>query len=252
MQICAFGYRNLVLLGSLTADQAVAGLPVSNLQLPQGAASLGWRSPVLTATLTLTLSQVETLRAVSVHRTNLSAQARWTVMVSRAGVEQVRTSQPCQTLNGQALLILRADVTGDTVQVTLEDPGNPDGYLSIPLCFIGTLWQPVRNYSTSSTDSWDYGIDETTSLSGEEFPQARWSRRKLSIVHQSLGDVDLPAVRVMASVSGQGGNILFLPDPDRVPLAETALFGRVALSEISNPFGPADRHAVTFTLTERL
>jgi len=89
MQICAFGYRNLVLLGSLTADQAVAGLPVSNLQLPQGAASLAWRSPVLTVTLTLTLSQVETVRAVSVHRTNLSAQASWTVVVLRAGVVDV-------------------------------------------------------------------------------------------------------------------------------------------------------------------
>lgn len=252
MKICAFGYRNLVLLGTLSADQAVAGLPVSNLRLPQGAASLGWRSPVLTATLTLTLSQVETVRGVSVHRTNLSAQASWTVVVSRAGSEQVRTSQPCQTLNGQALLILPSDVTGDTVQVTLEDPGNPDGYLSIPLCFIGALWQPVRNYSTSSTSGWDYGIDETTSLSGEEFPQARWSRRKLSIAHQSLGDTDLPAVRAMASVSSQGGNILFLPDPDLVPLSETALFGRVSLSDISNPFGPADRHAVTFSLTERL
>ncbi|XAO70984.1 MAG: hypothetical protein AAYR33_08140 [Acetobacteraceae bacterium] len=50
MENCGFGRQNLVLTGSLSASSQRAQLPVTNLKLSQGAASLAWRTaPQLTS-----------------------------------------------------------------------------------------------------------------------------------------------------------------------------------------------------------
>lgn len=253
MQICGFGWENRVLDATLTADAQVARLPVSNLRNQQGAASLGWRVPRTTAGLTVAWSGASPIRAVSFHRTNLTAGATWSVTVYN-GATGVWSASGGPVVGGQILAVAPATVTGDSARITVNDPENPDGWLDLPLAYVGPLWQPARNFSTDSTVGRALGQDSLTSLAGTEFVEARWYQRTASIAHQSLGDADAAVLDQILRAAATGQNILFLPDPgaDATTLAEQALFGRLSGGDLSNPFGAADRHSITLTMTERL
>lgn len=252
MENCAFGYQNRILDGVLSADTQAPLLPISNLRNQQGAASLGWRIPATSGGLTLTLNNAAPLRVASFHRTNMSATAQWKATVFNAGVA-VWSASGSSVVGGQTLAIGPSAAVGDSVRITLSDPDNTDGWLDIPLAYIGPLWQPVRNFSTQSTRGNELGQDVTTALGGAEFVNARWYQRTASIAHQSLGDSDSAVIDEMLRVSATGQNILFVPDPAADALSEKALFGRLqSSSELSNPFGVADRHSLTLKMTERL
>lgn len=254
MQNCGFGWENRVLDAAISVSGEVPGLPGTNLRNQHGAASLGWRVPSTGAGLALALSGAAPIRAISLHRTNLSATATWHMELSAGGQVVYTWSGSAAVAGGQCVHVLPAGIAADVINVGVDDPKNPDGFLSIPLAFAGPLWQPARNYSTDSTENLTVGQQSTTTLSGGEFVDARYVQRGLSIAHQSYGDADAVVLRQIQRTAATGQNILFIPDPDSDPpaLAETALFGRLSGGDLSNPFGPADRHAQTLTLTERL
>lgn len=251
MENCGIGYQNAVLSAVLSADSAAAQLPVVNLTSPQGSPAYAWRAEATTSTLTVALSLRETIRVISLHRTNLTAQASWRIVVSSGGNVLYDVTQPMAIVAGQAVCVLPAGMPCDVVAITIMDPGNPDGYLSVPLAYVGPLWQPVRNFSTDSTSGFNLGVDEVTALSGAEFPQMRWIQRKASIAHQSYGAAETAVLQEIQRVAARGENILFIPDPTSQPQNE-AIFGRLSGGDIANPYGPADRRSWTFTQTERL
>jgi len=252
MENCGLGAENQVLLAQLTASAAVATLPAGNLTSQQGSASYAWRVPATEATLTLDFASVAPVRAVSVHRTNLMPAASWTVTCLNGDAVVWSQSGAMNVVSGQALCILPPGISGNRVTIAISDPGNPDGFLSIPLMYVGDLWQPVRNFSTDSTSSFALGVDEATALSGAEFPQHRWTQRKLSIAHQSYGAAEVAVLQQIQRVAATGQNILFVPDPASSRANVESLFGRLSGGEIGNPFGAADRRSWTFTQTERL
>lgn len=253
MENCAFGWENRVLDAVLTASAQAPALPVENLRRQQGAASLGWRVPGTAATLTLTITTVELWRAFGLFRTNLTAAASIAVTLTSGG-GTVWQGAAQAVANGQILLVAPQTVAADTATITINDSGNPDGYLSLPLAYAGPLWQPVRNYSTESTAGSKQGADSLTTLGGAEFVSSRWYQRALTIAHQSYGNADIAALEQALRVAATGQNVLFIPDPSAPPqqLAEKSLFGGLSGDTVSNPFGAADRHALTLTLTERL
>lgn len=253
MENCGFGWQNRVLDAGLTASAQASSLPVINLRNQQGAESLGWRVLGTSAVLTLRLPALGSWRGFSLHRTNLSAAASLSVTVLSGG-SPVWQGAAQGTANAQIVLVSPSSVSGDSVTMQIDDPANPDGYLSIPLAYAGPLWQPARNYSTDSTSGCALGADSTTTLGGAEFVDSRWYQRKLSIVHQSYGDADAAVLTQILRAAATGQNILFLPDPaaSLPKLCEAALFGRLSGGDLSNPFGVADRHALTLTHTERL
>lgn len=253
MENCGFGWQNRVLDATLAASAQVEALPVDNLRNPAGSASLGWRCPRSAAVLTLSLPKAGPFRAFSLHRTNLTPAATLSVVASRAGTA-VWHGQAQGCANGQIVLVSPSPVQADTVTIAISDSGNTDGFLSIPLAYAGPIWQPVRNYSTESTAGRNLGSDSVTALGGTQFTESRWIQRALKIVHQSLGDADADQLEQILRVAAAGQNILFLPVPDAGPaaLAQKALFGRMTGDDVSNPFGVADRHSTTLTLTESL
>lgn len=253
MENCGIGWENRVPDAALSASAQVSGLPVTNLRNQQGAPSLGWRAPGTTVTLTISHPPAGPWRAFGLFRTNLSAAAQMTVTLTLGG-NTVWQGSAQAVANGQILLVSPQTVTADTAIIQITDSGNPDGYLSIPLAYAGPLWQPARNYSTESTADRNLGVDSITTLGGAEFVSARWYQRSLSIAHQSYGDADAVVLEQILRVAATGQNILFLPDPSATPdvLAEKSLFGRLSGNDLTNPFGNADRHALTLTLTERL
>ncbi|WP_339077068.1 hypothetical protein QQM41_10160 [Acetobacter sp. AC2005] len=253
MENCGLGWENRVLDAALTASAQASALPVENLRNQQGAASLGWRVPGTTATLTIHHPPAGLWRAFGLFRTNLTAEASMTVTVLLGG-NTVWQGTAQVVANGQILLVAPTAIMGDTATIQITDTGNPDGFLSIPLAYAGPIWQPVRNYSTDSTADRTLGQDSVTTLGGAEFVSTRWYQRKLTIAHQSYGDADAVVLDQILRTAATGQNILFLPDPSASPadLATKALFGGLSGSDLSNPFGAADRHALTLTLTERL
>jgi hypothetical protein len=257
MQNCAFGAVNRVLTATLTADQQVAALPVTNLQTDQGDASHAWRVAANNGLVTLKLTAADTWQAFSFHRTNLTATASWWVEVSNAGTVvyrygQAGANQPTNIKAGQFVHVAPAPVTGDQVRIQVYDPNTVDGFLSLPLMYAGPIWQPVRNMSWQGDEDTDSGVDEVTSLGGQEYPQFRYARRVLTIDHQSLGQAELPVIRAVSLLGLQGRNILFLPNPSAATLNSDALFGRLTPSSIGNPAGSADRRNTKFTLKERI
>ena len=67
---------------------------------------------------------------------------------------------------GQSLVCAPEAVLGDSVRLSLSDPANPDGWMDIPLAYIGPLWQPARNSSTQSTAGGTLGAGTITALGG--------------------------------------------------------------------------------------
>lgn len=256
MKICAFGFSNWLLSGSVTADQQVAALPVTNLQNDQGAASTAWRFTTAAATLDLQMGSgnIKAFQCVSLHRTNLSAAATVDIVGYQGTTTQVfsQTGIPLGTVNGQAVAAVSLGLLLDRIKVTIHEPQMSDGFVSIPLMYIGDLWQPARNMTPTSTTGTDSGVDEITSLSGVEYPQFRWQRRRYVIDHESLGAAEVPTVRQMVALGNTGRNALFLPDRTSTTLASDALYGRLSASDISSPFASSDRRAAKLTLTERL
>lgn len=253
MENCGFGWQNRILDATLAADAQASRLPVSNLRNQQGVPSLGWRIPGTVAGLTLSLTDAAPFRAFSLHRTNLTASASWSVTASLSGSVVWRMAGG-PVANGQCLVVAPSAVVADSVRFAISDPANPDGWLDLPLAYAGPLFQPVRNFSTSSTAGRTLGQDTITSLAGAEFVESRWFQRTLSIVHQSLGDADAVIMEQILRVAATGQNILFLPNPaaSGADLAAKAVFGRLSGNDLSNPFGVADRHDLTLNLTERL
>lgn len=257
MQNCGFGWQNHVMDGALTAGNfTVASLPVTNLRIPQGAASLGYRTLIKesgdSAVFTISMQAPVLWRVFSLHRTNLTPEARWQIDVSTDGAAVSSWSGDCNVSLGQCVHVLDSDIMGASATITVWDqPGN---WIDIPLAYAGPLWQPERNHSTKSTRDQVPGQDVATSLGGQEFVNARWQQRKVTVEHDSLGDADVAVIdRIIASAAADS-NILFIPDPaaDAAVLSAVAIYGRMSAGELSNPYGPADRHNQSFTFTERL
>ncbi|WP_025884872.1 hypothetical protein [Asaia prunellae] len=250
---CAFGAENALMGAALQGNDQVTGLSVTNLQNDQGAASTAWRVPGTEAYLIARLPRPAACRGFSFHRTNLTAGARYS-LVARVGDTPVviTDGQISNTAGGQFLVVFPAEFTITQLDISISDPGNPDGFLSFPLAYLGPLWQPERNMSWQGNESQQTTIDETTSLSGVEYPTLRYRQRVLSIDHQSLNAAELPKIRTIESVAATGRNILFVPDLSAPDRNSAMIFGRLTPGEITCPAGAADRRATTMTIRERL
>lgn len=157
-------------------------------------------------------------------------------------------------VNGQCVIVLPRAYSSDQMRLDITDHDNPNGFLSIPLCHAGPLFQPARNYAAASTENVSATALETTTMAGAEFVAPQYVQRKLSIAHQLPGDDDVSALRSLQISAASGANTLFIPDPGAAPqdVSKAALYGRAVMNEISNPFGAADRHATIIDIKERL
>ncbi|GBQ89296.1 hypothetical protein [Asaia krungthepensis] len=250
---CAFGAENALMSAALQGNDEAAGLPVTNLQNDQGAASTAWRVPGKDAYLIARLPRPTRCRGFSFHRSNLTVGARYS-LVARIGETPVVITggQTSNTVAGQFLVVFPAEFTIDRLDISISDPGNPDSYLSFPLAYLGPLWQPERNMSWQGNESRQTVIDEATSLSGVEYPSLRYRQRALSIEHQSLGVDELATIRSIESTAAIGRNVLFIPSLSAPDRDAAMIFGRLTLGEISCSAGAADRRGTSMTIKERL
>lgn len=245
------GYENRVLTGTLSAGSEQAGLTIGNLQSPHGSAAYAWRTAqgVVTnaagAWLAIdTGSTASTWRAFCLARTNLTtaAQVRWRVGTTFGGgqvYDSGTISAGIAAGVGQSIIVAPAQVTGRYVACDIDDPTNPDGFISVALAFAGPAWQPAVNYSPETTQATRRGQQVVRTRSGGTYVTPLYTERAWSVAFGAITAAEFTAQAVPADLAAADGrNVLFVPDPlsaarhaDSVlgPLETVGEFGYVTL-----------------------
>lgn len=168
---------------SLSASSEAGSLAVSNLL--NNRKGLVWRSVGTSATVTVTLPQVELLTCVVIAFCNLTSEATIRVQVADAGVEVYDSGVvlacppgPFGSFNwGQEALGVNhysyaeqqvygyhwtnEVVAGDQVTITITDSNNPAGYVEAAKLLIGNHWSPEITADLGVT----LGVADTSKMS---------------------------------------------------------------------------------------
>jgi hypothetical protein len=256
------GWNNVVLGATITAGSAA--LPAANVKGPHGSASTGWQTAagVVTsgagATLTVTpTTGAQTWRAMGLFGCNLTHAATVTFQLwNTSGPTLVWSSALSGPVGGyrQVVAIPSSNQVADYLKVLIDDSGNPDGFVNVPLVYGGPAWLPDRGVSFSSTLGRDDSTLETVSRGGQEFPVPLWQRRRWALEFGALTAAELwTQADPLVILAHQGMNVFFAPDATSSYLNQEAIFGRLKLtSDITYPFHTTTRRQMNVTISERL
>jgi hypothetical protein len=255
------GVINLVKTGALTAGSSAVNMPVTNLQIDTGAASTAWQTVagVVTnaagANFRITPPR-QLWRLFGLFRTNLQRSATVTFSLYLNPSTLVWSGAATGPLPGYGQCIVTApqDTLADYCVVSIDDPGNPDGFINVPLAFAGPAWFPEIGQTWNSAVGRDSQVDEMISRGGQEYPTYRYQQRRWEVDFDALRDSEVwSSAQELDRVSRYGGNILFAPDYASANLSAEAVFGRVtSTADVSYIAGYADRRAWKFRCKERL
>ena len=261
------GWVNLVLSGTLTAGSQAAGLGIGNLKQERGAASTAWQTGagVVTANGGAWFEvdsgdSGSVWNALTLARTNLTADARIEWLIGEAptsgGLAWTSGRVPAGVARGyaQTVAIPPAGTRGRRLHVRIDDPGNPDGFVNIPLAFVGPCWQPALNLGWGSAVGRDGLVTETVTRGGQEFPTSLWQRRRWELEFVGIRDAEVwPYVMELDAYARSGGNVLLIPQPGGAQMARETVFGRFQASgPVTTPLSSLDARAWRATVTERL
>jgi hypothetical protein len=284
------GWRNLLRTATLTASAQATGLGPNKLKSDQGGAWDAWQTPAGTTTATLqgTLAAPDAVRAMSLHRTNLTGQAqlRWRLYLltsqtgdydlvddngqlivddygnaityhTQAGVDLLvhdsgLVSTGVVTGLAQAVLALPSYLVATRFVLDIQDPGNPDGFLNIPLAFMGPAWDPLGGLSYGTSLGYSGAAREVVTRGGQVWSDPAPIQRQWNLQTESIRKEEVwPQVMEMDRYARSSGNVLFVPQ-----LNDLAGAGREAVYGILKPSAPIgyrswSRHSWAGTITER-
>lgn len=253
-----FAWNNYVLTSSLSASSQA--LPVTNLQDEQGDASTAWQTAsgvTQGATITITPPiQQSTWRVFGLFRTNLTAFATVTVTLynNPSVIVWSGGADGPEPRYYQSIVVAPQDTLADYCTIQVDDAGNPDGFLNIPLVYAGDAWFPQTAPAYDTTFGGDFVTNEQVSRGGQEYPELLWERRRseVSLAGVRAGEVN-NQLADMAHTARRGNNILFIPDITSETMTIEAIYGRVtATADVGYPYGAADRRSWRGRFTERL
>lgn len=255
------GYANRLRTAALTAGSAASGLGPTNLQSDQGDAASSWQTaagvlaPGDGAWLQADTGSAVTWRAVSIHRSNLTAAASLRVMLgSTAGGTDVvdETITGLAAGYGQMILALGADVTARHLRIEITDAANADGFLRIALAYGGPAWEPEEGMQIGSAAGRDARVNEVETRGGQEFTERRFTRRTWGLSMRAYSDDEMwDGVMELARASERGGNVLLIPFPDGAEIQRETVFGRLRVGpELT--YGDYPMRDWRATVTERL
>lgn len=244
---------------------AAPGLPAANVAGDQGSPSTGWQTAAGVVTsvgfagaLLQITPPVAALpwRAIGLFGTNLTPAATVLFQLWTTGFGSPNWSATVspQAGYGQAVAIPPTDITADFLRVIINDAANPDGFINVPLCFAGPAWLPAGSTGFSSTVGRDESVAEVVTRGGQEYPTLLWQRRRWNIAFDSLRQSETwTQADPLFRTAKAGSNVFFCPDSGSANLQQEAIFGRLkGTSDISYPYGGADRRRWQATITERL
>lgn len=251
-------WTNLAKLATASATSTETGLPVENTINDIGAPSTGWQSAAgtTTATLTYTLDDPgSSVRVIALFRTNLTDQAQITATITLSSVETwTYTLAGPVTGYGQVIFIPTTAQSADSVAIEIEDAGNPDGYLNVPLVFIGSAWLPTWPVSPASADNWAPEVNRQVTRGGQVYQTSLSNPRTFAF---EFGAVDpsetYAAAREIGRLASLGINVLFIPNAEGAYVKQDAIFGIVSgVKPYGYLPGPGGVRTWGATITERL
>jgi hypothetical protein len=151
---------------------------------------------------------------------------------------------------GQALHILPVGISGEAALVEISDPANPDGFLNIPLAYVGAAIS-VSISSAAEVDR-DVRRADVTTRGGSVFVDALSAARMWRFELPTPLDTLTPAIERLISAGAAGRNILFVPREAHARAATEAVFGLLSPGPLSFATPSGSRRKWTATIMERL
>jgi len=258
----AVAFNNVIKFATITAGSAEVNLPIENLQNDLGAASAAWqtmagvRASAAGAYFTVTPIGPQTWRCFCLCRTNLTAAAVVTVSLYNNPSTLVYTGTASAVVPGygQAILDAGQDYVADYCVIEIDDPGNPGGFVNVPLAYAGPAWLPRVPMAWASTFGRNRKTDDFRTIGGQRYPTPRWSARSRQVVLDWIeGDEIWAEAGELDRISGLGGNALIIPNVQSATISNEAIFGIIeVVTAISYQAGYADCHRWQFGIEERL
>lgn len=155
---------------------------------------------------------------------------------------------------GQSLTVAPADLTAQYVRVDINDSTNPDGFLNIPLAFVGPVWTPNASADPSSAFGRDDRVDDVQTLGGQEWPVLRWHRRHWGVALQAVAQSEVWSQLMPLDLAARSGsNILYVPDTAASDVQKETVFGRLrTTADLTYPTTAAMIRTWRATIEERL
>jgi hypothetical protein len=267
MSNAVFGIQNRVLTGNLATGSHLVGLTIGNLQDQQLSDASSWRTAGSLSWTTGAYARCEAVEGVPVpwrawglFRTNLTLAATVRFLAANeAGFATVTYNSgwlPAEIVPGigQALHISPADVMGQYARIDVEDPTNPDGFISVGGAYMGPIWQPRVNLSEETAIAPERVRSIVTARSGAKYVTPQHYLRGWDLAHDNLAGSDVwGEFWRLEQVAQSGENVLFVPDPASADATAEAIFGLMELtSNITFQTRTGTHRAWRGRITERL
>lgn len=208
-------------------------MTVGNLQDQQCSDASSWRSAAdLTTWFSMDAGAATTWQAFGVFRTNLTSAAtvRWTVSnvadFSVLVYDSGTLSAGVVAGIGQAVFVAPSVITGRYAAVDIEDPTNPDGFISVGGAYFGPMWRPAINISPQSALAHTRARSVVTARSGTQYVTPLFMQRGWTIAHDGLAIADLwTQLWPLDQAAHLGQNILLIPDSASANRQAESVFG---------------------------
>ena len=254
-------YDNVVDSATLNTSTAASGLPVTNLQ--REAKGLVWRSTGTAATITVTWATPQTLRAVILPFCNLTSAATSQVLayaqpgdmvpVRDTGAKLSGAYQPTDIWGGlDSTSVASYSLGGGSyarawfpqtvarkLEIVIEDPNNPSGYLEAARLVCGNYWSPTYNTNFGLSIGYSDSSTQTRTESGNLLTSTGTIHRTLEFDLQWLTAQD--KTRMLSILRGNGLRkpmfvSIFPEDVDKTKEQEYQIYGKLTdLSKLTHP-----------------
>jgi hypothetical protein len=251
MGVTAFGYQNYAkdaVIYALSVDDTAVGLDPDQVANDQGSPQYAWQTKDGGLTLATGAfirirpnTQQQTWRAVCIARSNITASAQINI-----GLWNDYNGPPTAVYNAnvngppagyqQIVHVLPSNITADFLQIYVEDAGNPDNHINVPLIYCGPLWIPEYGRTFRSTFGRTDRTDQQQTQGGQEFPMHRWQKRFVTVDFDSTSTATEVWQYAMEidRIARLGGNILAIPNIDSADINYEAVFGQLSTSDQMN------------------
>lgn len=192
---------------------SVEGLGVQQLLVPVGNPASALQSTQGSTVLVfgMTLPAPAPVRAICLARTNLTAGAKLQLMLD-GGASYALAWTDAGVVPGvhQVVRILPAAVMATEIQIGVDDPGNPDGNINIPLAWAGDCAE--FNLGYESAESRVVRAQDVTTRNGTLLPQPLSLARSWALRAPLLRDAQSAAwAGPLEAAAARRRNMLFIP-----------------------------------------
>jgi hypothetical protein len=257
------GWTNYAKAATIIAGSSATNLPPTNVATDSGSSALGWQTVYGVTTIAggavLTITPVvthQTWDALACFKTNLTAGASVTFTLWNSPSTIVWTTTAVGPVSGygQVIALPPAATVADYCTIGFNDSSNTDGFINVPLVYVGSVWRPLGSVSYASTLGRDATVSEATTRGGQEYPSLFYQRRRWNVQLDAMRSSEVwTQSEVLNQYASAGSNVLFIPDITSSYINQETLFGRLKhTADVTWPYGVSGRRRWTTAITERL